>query len=106
MPANEVARKGATIKMAGAPLGNANGLRHGLRSSGSVIDVRIGLGSMPAKLKRVERAVNSFRRMIEAAAVAAHGNIGVYHAALIQSACRHETHALLASRWLRLKWTS
>ena len=80
----------------GGQPGNANALRHGVRA------VRLNLASQPAKLKRVERAVNEFRRLIEAAVLDTHGEIGVYQAALIQSACRHETHAMLAARWLRL----
>lgn len=82
----------------GAPRKNANALQHGQRS----MLVRFNLGSMPAKLKRIERSVNEFRRVIEAAVVAAHGSIGVYQAALVQSACRHETHSLMVQRWLRL----
>lgn len=81
----------------GAPQGNTNALKHGLRCS----EVRFSLTLMPAGLKCVEREVNEFRRLIEAAVVAAHGSISVLHAAIIQTACRHEYHARLATKWFR-----
>ncbi|HWB13415.1 MAG TPA: hypothetical protein VFE62_12300 [Gemmataceae bacterium] len=90
-------RQGALKK--GAQPGNTNGLRHGLRSG----SVRLALGKLPREMVRIERAVNQFRLLIEAAVVEAHGQISVYHAALIQSACRHETHSMMAKRWLRLQ---
>lgn len=86
----------------GAPTGNVNGLTHGMRSSAAVMNVRFNLGKWPTKLKRIEQAANLFRRAIEAAVVDAHGSVGVYHAALIQSAARWETRAMMAQRWLRL----
>lgn len=86
----------------GAPAGNVNGLTHGMRSSDDVMNVRFNLGKLPPMLKRIERAVNLFRRAIESAVVDAHGSVGVYHAALVQSAARLEARALMAQRWLRL----
>ncbi len=101
MTAKEGAVSEVTPKVdRGGQAGNANALRHGLRA------VRLNLGSMPAKLKRVERSVNEFRRLIEAATIDAHGEIGVLQAAYIQSACRHETASQLAARWLRLNGDS
>jgi hypothetical protein len=66
------------------------------------MNARLVLGKMPAKLAKVERNVNAFRRLVEAAVVESVGRIGVMEAALINSAARHETHAQLAIRWLRL----
>lgn len=82
----------------GAQPGNDNAVRHGLRSG----SVRFALGKLPKGMVLIERAVNQFRRLIEAAVTETHGVVSVYHAALIQSACRHETHAMMAKRWLRL----
>lgn len=89
-----------TVRKRGGQPGNANGLRHGGRSAGSVMDIRLQLGKFPKKWRHIENAVNSLRRVVELAVIEAHGEISVYHAALIQSAARWETHAMLVRRWL------
>lgn len=75
----------------GAPQGNRNALRHGLRAS-----------KLPAGCKYIEIAVNSFRRQIEDAVSESVAQSGVMQAALVHSACRHERRAQLAERWLRI----
>jgi hypothetical protein len=79
---------------------NANAMTHGLRAGASVI--RLNLGALPPSMARIERAVNSFRRVLEGAVIQTHGCVNLIHAALINSASRHETHALRVQRWLRL----
>lgn len=96
MTANDVTTSEVTVR--GGQPGNANAMRHGLRST----RVRLVIGTLPKSMHRIERNVIAFRRLIEAAVLDARGEIAVMDAALIQSACRHETHAQLAQRWLRL----
>jgi hypothetical protein len=43
----------------------------------------------------------ALRRELEGAVTAQGRDVGVYHSALIQSACRHETRAQLLQRYLR-----
>jgi hypothetical protein len=74
----------------GAPRGNANHMRHGLSAA-----------KLPKGCEHISNRVGVFRRQLENEVIASHGEIGVYHAALIQSSVRHETRAKLLSRWLR-----
>ncbi len=60
-------------------------------------------GALPGGCGYVAKLTLAFRQSLEAAVLKAAGQIGVYEAALIQSACRWERHALLATRWLRLE---
>lgn len=73
-----------------APKGNVNAMRHGLRCA-----------SLPPGCKYIEDSANRIRRELEAAVAERHGEIDIYHGALIQSVVRHETRAMLLYRWLR-----
>lgn len=74
----------------GAPPNNANAIRHGLRT-----------GQLPPGCSYVRRLVTTLRDALERATIDAHGEVGVYHAASINTAARFEQVALLAQRWLR-----
>lgn len=76
----------------GAQSGNANAYKHGLRAS---------VSKFPKAAKSDERKVYTLRNTIQEAVATQYGEISVMHAALIQSAVRHETRAILAARWLR-----
>ena len=78
----------------GARRGNRNRLSSGLRT--------LVLGRYPDGCSYVAKLANAMRRQIEAAVVALRGEIGIHDAGLIQSACRHESRALLLQRWLRV----
>ena len=75
----------------GAPLGNKNRTRHGLRAS-----------SLPAGCSYIEAQLASFRRYVHELVAARDGGVSIYQEATLQSACRHEQRALLAARWLRV----
>jgi hypothetical protein len=74
----------------GAPAGNTNALRHGLRS-----------GKLPTRCKFIENATNAFRRELEAVVIKMKGAISISDAAAINSATKWEQHGLLARYWLR-----
>lgn len=74
----------------GAPRGNANAVTSGLRAS-----------SLPRGAEYVEREIRRFRAVIRQEIIATHGRVSTYDEAVLQSATRHETRALLAARWLR-----
>jgi len=79
----------------GAPAGNQNGrgnIRHGLRA-----------GSLPRDAKHVEHQTNALRRELEAAVMAAKGEVTLLDAATIQTAVKWERHGALALRWLRIE---
>jgi hypothetical protein len=59
-------------------------------------------GKFPRGCSYVARVLAELRRQLEAAVVAAHGQVSILHAASINSAVRHEGRAILAGRWLRL----
>ncbi|MCA9248392.1 MAG: hypothetical protein KDA42_14800 [Planctomycetales bacterium] len=73
-----------------APIENKNAIRHGLTT-----------GKLPAGCGYVERLTNQLRRALESAVLDIAGEIGLFAAATINTACRWERHALLAQRWLR-----
>lgn len=77
---------------AGAPRGNRNALRHGLRA-----------GRLPPGCGAIRRAIDELRRSLEDAVSAARGTVNLLDATRIQSALRHETHAQLCRRWMRLE---
>jgi hypothetical protein len=81
----------------GAPHGNANGMKHGLKSPPE----RFALGVLPRKLKRVEQNLLAFRRKLEAEVTTVHGTISIYLASIIHEVCAWERHAALCGRWLR-----
>ena len=78
------------VNKGGAPAGNKNAMRHGLT-----------VGTLPKSCSYVTKATNQFRRELEALVCEEHGEIDLYRASLIHSACRWERHALLCQRWLR-----
>jgi hypothetical protein len=71
----------------GAPEGNRNNLRWGLRC-----------GQLPADCGHIKRERNKLRRFIEDLVIEAKGEISLLDAALINSAVRWEVHAMLAGR--------
>jgi hypothetical protein len=73
----------------GAPRGNRNALRHGLKS-----------GQFPKDAKFIEVRLNVVRRNLEDAVVRTHGSVSEEHACYIQTAIRWEGHAAKAQRWL------
>jgi hypothetical protein len=75
----------------GAPVGNENALRHGLRSQ------RLG-----RKLEYIARQTIIFRRHVETAVLSARGEIGVFDAAVVQTSCEWLCYALKVKRLLRL----
>jgi hypothetical protein len=74
----------------GAPPGNRNAMRHGLRS-----------GKLPLNCVYIERQINKLRRTLEDAVVAAHREVTILHASSIETACKWEMHGALALKWLR-----
>jgi hypothetical protein len=74
----------------GAPRGNTNAQRHGLRG-----------GKLPKGCQYIENRVNALRRQVETAVIEAKGEIGVVDAAAINSVLKWERHGLLAAHWLR-----
>ena len=79
------------VNKGGAPAGNKNAMRHGLT-----------VGTLPKSCSYVTKATNQFRRELEVLVLEEHGGeIDLYRASLIHSACRWERHALLCQRWLR-----
>ena len=83
---------------AGAPRGNFNGMRHGLKAS-----------KLPPKCKGEEREIYFLRQEIFAELVTIHGSpdaIPLLSLALLQSLVRHEQRCRLAARWLRLQGDS
>jgi hypothetical protein len=80
----------------GAAKGNAHRTRSGKRAWQAVKRLPKGAGL-------VRRALYAERDEIERAVVSQHGEISLYHAALIQSALRHSGRAGLLERWLRLE---
>jgi hypothetical protein len=85
-PPNRVTQP--TVTTAQKTIGKSN-IRHGLRASG-----------LPSGCSYLEGQLREFRRYLHAE-LAERGIEGTYPEALTQSAVRHETRALLASRWLR-----
>jgi hypothetical protein len=76
--------------------GNQLQVTHGLRMWNAT-------GKMPKGCSYLQGFLNQFRKELEKAVEAEHGKIGIYHAALIQTATRHEGRALLCQRLLRKK---
>lgn len=86
--------KGSNFKgkagRSGAPKGNRNGLRHGMKA-----------GKLPADCQYIEIRMNKFRRELEDAVINVKSEIGLIDAANIQTAMKWERHGALALRWLR-----
>lgn len=75
---------------AGAPAGNKNAMRHGLRC-----------GSLTKADRDIANVVSILRQHLENAVVRQHGEVSILHAAYIQSCTRHEMRAMLVQKWLR-----
>jgi len=73
----------------GAPRGNRNALRHGLKS-----------GELPKDCKYVEIRINVIRRNIEDAVIACKGKVSLTDAAYINTAIKWERYSILSHRWL------
>lgn len=78
-----------------APKQNLNAATNGLHLS------RLRLTSLPPRWAHVTRTIAELRHALETAVQERHGEIDLYHAALIQSCCRWERHSQLAGKWLR-----
>jgi len=81
----------------GAPLGSANGLKHGLKAKRYAMHG----GKLAKGLQYIEKRVNALRRQVEAALIEVKGEIGLVDAAAVNSILKWERHGLLASHWLR-----
>lgn len=68
---------------------NQNATKHGLRASG-----------LPRGCAYLESQLTAFRRYVRSE-MQRDGSTTIYQEAVLQSAVRHETRALLAARWLR-----
>lgn len=78
----------------GQPEGARNALSHGVHSY-------LCTGRLPKGASYIGRLVKQFRTAVEAAILEAHGEVSIRHAALAQSASRHEAVCCLLQRWLR-----
>lgn len=79
-----------SARLSGGQPGNANRTLHGLRASG-----------LPASATYLEGQLRAFRSYVRGELAARGVDAGILHEALLQSAVRHETRALLAAKWLR-----
>lgn len=79
----------------GAPKGNRNALRHGLRCS-----------TMPDGSRDIEGDLSRFRKEIEDRVLAERGSVSVEDSDVINSAVRAERRARLADRHLMRGWES
>lgn len=73
-----------------APLANKNATRHGLTA-----------GGLPTGCTYITKTCNVFRRQLEVAVAAMHGEIDLAAASAINTATRWERHAQLCQRWLK-----
>ena len=85
----------------GAPRGNQNRARTGLRASDAAIEYRLMLGTPPKGCGKIKENVYKMRLMLVAAVEAAHGSLSVPHMLAIDTACKHERAGGLALKWLR-----
>jgi hypothetical protein len=82
------------LRRAGAPRHNKNSIRHGLTAT-----------ALPPGCTGVRKSVTTFRQSLEKIISDRNdGEITIFFAAVINSACRWEQHALLAVRWLRINF--
>jgi hypothetical protein len=79
----------------GAPRGHLNALRTGEKLKLS----RLIVGKLPKKMLRVQRSAQAYRRQLEAAVIERHGEVGVVHAHLVDTATAAELHSGIC-RWL------
>ncbi len=81
----------------GAQLHNSNAL-----STATRVNVhRLTLGRLPRRFIAAERVARTYRRSLEQAVVAQKGEIGLKDAHWLDSAVKHELHALMLRRILR-----
>ena len=73
----------------GAPRGNSNAFRHGMRGS-----------NLPHGCEYIAKAIRYFRRQLEQAVFEVRGEVTLLDAASINTAFRYERLAQLAQRWL------
>lgn len=85
-----------SISKRGAPPGNANRTRSGKRAWSAVKRLPKGSGA-------IRQQLYTERDEIEVVTGRQHGEISLFHAALIQSAIRHSGRAQLLERWLRVE---
>lgn len=71
-------------------------MRHGAYSY-------LALGRMPKGCSYIYQLVGGLRKQLEDAVVNKQGELNIYHAAVVQTACRLEGRAQLLSRWLKQK---
>jgi hypothetical protein len=76
----------------GAPKGNSNSMKHGLRSA-----------RLPAGSGYIAREANLFQKAVEAAILDSFGSIDILRAALVQTSVQWLMHAMKLRRLLRLK---
>lgn len=77
----------------GAPAGNRNSIRSGLKS--------FVIGRFPPGCSYIARQAHLLRRQLRAAVTAQDGATTVWSESVISSACTHEARRLLLQRWLR-----
>ncbi len=77
----------------GAPKGNTNAMRHGLRS-----------GSDPPGCSYISKQACEFRNSLEAKILAKTGEIDVYESSLIHTAVAWLKHGLKCRRWLKVNF--
>jgi DNA mismatch repair ATPase MutL len=94
--------KSAPAEKRGAPKGNVNGWKHGMRSTTE----RYGLilGEAPRKVKQVQLYAAKLRRSLEEIVMTHKGKLTILDQAYITTACRFEKLAQLANRWLGEKY--
>src|SRR5665213_1720296 len=78
----------------GAPKRNVNRLRHGKYGF-------LQSGMLPAGARYIGRRIIKFSDFLTTTMHERTGEVSVYAAALIQTACRHESRASLLTKWLR-----
>jgi hypothetical protein len=79
-----------------APTGNTNAVTHGVRSY-------LATGRLPSGCASIQRARARIRRLLIDEVVRLRKKVTVFDQALVQSAVRHETVALLCAQWLAEK---
>ena len=77
----------------GAPIGSQNAIKHGVRGY-------LVTGRLPKSANYIRKQLGQLRRQLESAVAESHGEVTLYHAAVIQSTVRHEARATLLNRYL------
>jgi hypothetical protein len=87
----------------GAPAGNRNRMKHGLRANLRTDRHGVVLGGLPKGAEYIRDQAGKFQRAIEGDIRAIHGSVGNYQFARCQTAATNRGLAALAQRWLRLE---